>query len=525
MQAQTTSKEAGSFVESGVHGSAMSSTLPSQGQPPIAELTLPPMPRRQSCDRCHELKVRCVTDGHDNNTLGLGVIGEESEASRGRSVIAPIPCARCSKAGAVCIFSPQLRSGRPRVHRHPVRKRARRSSRCPSSPAELSPTHSQSLSPRPPAFNFPLPETRPGIERQSQSRTAPLLLSTTASPNFDVVYRRPDLNTPTTLLSDFGLPGHQGHFPNRQDHFHPLPHTAEDSSSEFGPSFSESILSATSVTTDNTWMFSGSAENLLEEATQANLRINRAGRMLSTLARALLTIASPAINEIFDAGCSLISFMDRYAARRMISPHIPLERRRASSDVYRIPHGAIGSSAPISKATDTAISLMALASHQMLLGIFEDLCSSFLSQINSGQAATPPNTPSTGAFFGSSHSQMLAMTNLISHLMEQLDRALRSLAVGQQDAPEGSEGLIAAASVAVASTHDAEFDHALDFGNPPPPSQAHQEPDFDGQKHNRRTPQTLQEGVVSVIFNQVEQRQTRAREQVLMLRRLLGGRS
>ncbi|KAK0671474.1 hypothetical protein QBC41DRAFT_354275 [Cercophora samala] len=528
MEAQTTRKEPGSLPGSGVHGSIMS-TLPSQGQPPITVPTLPPMPRRQSCDRCHELKVRCVTDGHDNTALGLGVIGEESEASRGRSVIAPVPCARCSKAGTVCIFSPQLRSGRPRVHRHPVRKRARRSSICPSSPAEVSPTDSQSLSPRPATFSFPVSKPRLDFRRQSQVQPTPLLLSTTLSPSLDGMYasqRGHDIDTPATILSNFTLPASQGHFPGNHDHFHVFSH-AEASGVEFVPPFSESILSATSTTTDHAWVYSGSSDTFLEEVTQINLRIHRAGRMLSTITRALLTIASPAINEIFDVGCSLISFLDRYAARQMTSPQTPLENRRSGSDGYRISHGSTSTSAPMSSAIETATSLTALSSHQLLLGMFEDISTSFLAQINSGQAATPPSTPSRGAFFGPSHGQMLAIVNLISHLMEQLDRAFQSLGVRQQDTSEGSEVLTAAASsVAVASTHDSEFDHALGFGRHPPlqAGQPSQGPvAFEGQKEEKRTARSLQEGVVSVIFSQVEQRQMWTREQVTMLRRLLGG--
>lgn len=61
------------------------------------------MPRRQSCDRCHEQKVRCVTLEQDGS--GLGPIAEEDEATLGMQVVAEIPCVRCRKAGALCIFS------------------------------------------------------------------------------------------------------------------------------------------------------------------------------------------------------------------------------------------------------------------------------------------------------------------------------------------------------------------------------------------------------------------------------------
>ncbi|KAK0737343.1 hypothetical protein B0T21DRAFT_287364 [Apiosordaria backusii] len=533
-------KEPGSIPGSRVRGSTMSS-LPSQGQPPIVEPALPPMPRRQSCDRCHELKVRCVTDGYDD-TLGLGGIGEESEATRGRSVIAPIPCVRCSKAGAVCIFSPQLRSGRPRVHRHPARKRARRSSKCSSSPTELSPTHSKSLSPRPSMFNFLPSSTRPELETYSHPQTAPLLLSTIVPPNLDGDYSSQggaDLGTPATLMSSFGLPVNHDHFPVHHDHFQTFSHSTGGSSAQCAPTFSENLLSATSTTSDNPWMYPSSSEGYLQEATQINLRIHRAGRMLLPLTRTLLTISSPAINEVFDAACSLISFVDRYVTRQMISPEASLlDKTRTGSDAYQIGPATIrssvpghslhgfSSSSPINSAAETSISLVVLASHQLLLGIFEDLCTSFLFRINRGRPTTPPNTPSTGGvFFGSSHSQMPAMANLISHLMEQLDRVLQSLAA-QQDTAESSGGLTvaaaAAAAAAAASTHDGGFDHELACGHPPEASQISQNPSFEGQKNTRLTPQPKDGGVVSMILIQVEQRQVRAREQMMTLKRLLG---
>ncbi|KAK4197151.1 hypothetical protein QBC40DRAFT_286078 [Triangularia verruculosa] len=486
------------------------SALSSQGQLPIIDSTLPPMPRRQSCDRCHEQKVRCVTNAYDPSTPGLGTIREETQASRGRSVVASIPCVRCSKAGAVCIFSPQLRSGRPRVHRHPVRKRARRSSKCSSSP-----TQSQSLSPRPFTFSFSAPNTTAELESQSHTPTTPLLLSTTILPSFERSYSNQggtDYSSPTTPLSNFGLPINQDGISLRHNHFQAMPHSVESSSAEFMSQFSDKVLSATSTATSTAtsnvvWMYSDSSEEHLEEVTQINLRIHRAGRILCSLTRTLLATSSPAINEIFDAACSLIGFMDRYATQQMISPSTP--------DGYQISPGVTGGSAPIKSATETSICLTALASHQLLLGVLEDLCTSFLSVIDRGRSARSPNTPST-----SSHSQMLAMANLISHLLEQLDRALRSLTI-QHATPESSEGLTVAAA-AVASTHDSEFDHALGFGHPPEASLPCRTSGYVGQDHEKRAPPLHQSGVLSMILAQVEQRQVRTRKQLVMLKGLLG---
>jgi hypothetical protein len=62
------------------------------------------MPRRQSCDRCHEQKVRCVTQGLDG-ALTLGGIPEQADSNSNGHVVSSIPCVRCRKAGAVCIYS------------------------------------------------------------------------------------------------------------------------------------------------------------------------------------------------------------------------------------------------------------------------------------------------------------------------------------------------------------------------------------------------------------------------------------
>ncbi|KAL2170660.1 hypothetical protein VTG60DRAFT_4585 [Thermothelomyces hinnuleus] len=68
----------------------------------------PCMPRRQSCDRCHEQKVRCVTEGAAGSEA-LGGIAEEGTQNPGGHVVSSVPCVRCRKAGAVCIYSLAVR--------------------------------------------------------------------------------------------------------------------------------------------------------------------------------------------------------------------------------------------------------------------------------------------------------------------------------------------------------------------------------------------------------------------------------
>ena len=64
----------------------------------------PPMLRRQSCDRCHRQKVRCVTEVQDG-AVTLASIDEESESSLAGRAVAATPCVRCRKAGEDCSYS------------------------------------------------------------------------------------------------------------------------------------------------------------------------------------------------------------------------------------------------------------------------------------------------------------------------------------------------------------------------------------------------------------------------------------
>ncbi|KAI1147411.1 hypothetical protein F4825DRAFT_437429 [Nemania diffusa] len=58
------------------------------------------MPLRQTCDRCRELKVRCKR----GTVQGASTDGNTAGLSR--------PCARCSRVGVMCKYSPRHRSGR-----------------------------------------------------------------------------------------------------------------------------------------------------------------------------------------------------------------------------------------------------------------------------------------------------------------------------------------------------------------------------------------------------------------------------
>ena len=65
-----------------------------------------PMPRRQSCDRCHGQKVRCFTNGPEEIFEPGGTA--DDEVSMNGHFVSSYPCMRCEKAGALCVFSGKL---------------------------------------------------------------------------------------------------------------------------------------------------------------------------------------------------------------------------------------------------------------------------------------------------------------------------------------------------------------------------------------------------------------------------------
>ncbi|KAK4461214.1 hypothetical protein QBC42DRAFT_227770 [Cladorrhinum samala] len=402
----------------------------------------PPMPRRQSCDRCHEQKVRCVTPGQDGS--GLGPVAEEDEATLGMQVVAEIPCVRCRKAGALCIFSPQLRSGRPRIHKPPThassRKRRSRQgpSRCASSSPSTSPAVSQSSSPRSMPPNFAPGNIDPSLAHSVAGSPANLS-------QFDP--REHDFEDPHGLhqehqwvLGAFESDNAQ-YLGNNLCHpppFTQLPEAYPLSGSPFFIGHTSGAASSTeTVLTDYSWAIPSLPEpennTFPEEISQMNLRIHRAAQGLCPLVVTSLSLSTPAVNEVFDASCAFINIVDRYVARRTQSvsqSHMQIngiqeEKSRNGSDAIHI-------------ATETSMIMSIVACHQLILGAFEFLCASFTAELTGIQMSMPTTSrmqQSGGPLQNT--QQILAMMNLISHLLNQLSQSVSSLASAGQDSPAG----------------------------------------------------------------------------------------
>ncbi|KAK4135795.1 hypothetical protein BT67DRAFT_376242, partial [Trichocladium antarcticum] len=353
--------------------------------PRTVDPVLPPMPRRQSCDRCHEQKVRCVSDARDG-LLSRGGMAKEGQATPGRHVVSSAPCARCRKAGAVCIYSRTFGMG---------------DSKPPNQHSET---------------------------QQVQEHVPPQIVSLSpaaTTPRCDQTHQlAPDLATPPIpdqwLMSPFGSESSQ--FSTGMCQLSSFSQPTAAPTIPCVPLFEEPCpdmpSAAGDVVGDYAWAHPGVPDYSLEELAQINLRIHLAGRALATPARALVSMSSPAVDDIFGAACSLVNIVDRYAAKGAVPPP------RLTDDEGGV---LAQSSLVIDSALGASIHLMIHACHQALLGVFEDLSTSFLVQLTALQQPTPPGTPPGPAVFPPCSAQVGVMTNLMNHLAEQLDRAIGSL--------------------------------------------------------------------------------------------------
>ncbi|KAK3298747.1 uncharacterized protein B0H64DRAFT_386075 [Chaetomium fimeti] len=468
---------------------------PPRSQP--LDPVLPPMPRRQSCDRCHEQKVRCVTEG-PNGALTLGGIAEEGESNPDGHVVAPVPCGRCRKAGTVCIYSPQLRSGRPRRRRDsniaPPRKRTRRASRCSSS----SSSSQTSFQPSPPSSSHALSHPFGGMgfnnSEHSQESTHEFVPSRTVSSPVvttpiceQITHHSLGLDTPPPT-EDWQTPSYHCDSTQSLADMCPVTSFPAGPSVAYAPVFQDPaanlVPAAENIVGGYSWCLPASSDYFLEELGQINVRIHLAGRALPSPVGAPAPWSWPATNNGFDAACSLIDAVDRFAARRQAAP-------------FSEPPNAHTDGRTIDAALDSSACLMVHACHQALLGIFEHLSAALLLYLaEQQQQQTPPRTPPDATFLPPYQTQAVIMTNLISHLLNQLDRAFLSLSAtsnhahSQQHPQQQQQNHKAGVLRSMAG---------FDQGPPPGPSG----------------------GAADALFSEMAQRQSKVRGQVKAVERLL----
>lgn len=335
----------------------------------------------------------------------------------------------------------QLRSGRPR-RRHDLaapqaKKRARRASK--SSSTASSPTLCQPSPPSSLRRAATLPnslssvglgqlETLEELSREPRSQHS--------SPSFQ---QNTPLPSPTAasppLFEPTSHPSALLNTPPLTEHWETTPYCADSTNPMMGgmcqmatfatipsvptaPLFPDStthMVPPTEHAMDGyTWGYPATSDNLLQELGDIDFRIHQARRSLLLPHCTPAPWSSPGVNEAFDAACSLVDVVDRFAAKR----------RMPSSDVHL---ASIGS---LETALETSTRLMIHSCHEALLGIFEHLSASLLSHLSHPQhQQTPPRTPPHAAAFlpQQGNPQAAIVANSIRHLISQLDRAISSL--------------------------------------------------------------------------------------------------
>jgi hypothetical protein len=189
----------------------------------------------------------------------------------------------------------------------------------------------------------------------------------------------------------------------------------------------------------------------------------------------------------------LIDAVDRFATRRQVAP-------------FSEPSNTQTNRGTVDAALDSSACLTVHACHQALLGIFEHLSTALLLYLAEQQQQTPPRTPPDAAFLPPCNTQAVIMTNLISHLLNQLDRAFLSLS---SSSPSHSH------SHPHAQQHQQHQNHkpailrsmATPAGLPPTPETT-------WQIGSSNAP-------ADILFNEMSQRQRKVRGQVKAVERLL----
>ncbi|KAK0632907.1 hypothetical protein B0T14DRAFT_47815 [Immersiella caudata] len=379
--------------------------------------TTPQMPRRQSCDRCHNQKVRCHTDGPEEIFIPGGT-ADNQVISNGRFV-SSFPCRRCTKAGAPCIFSPQLRSGRPRLTRNSKRIPT---STMPSS-ARPPPSPSKSISSSPLSISTPYfgltdlvnPEdygSIPGL----QVPPVPLALDPTG------------ILTPVSHLSteDQGNLGGFGPWLGSPFTPHNIPLSyleapCSSASSNLLPrdatGRAPSLFAAVSATspsgvlpvTDFVWDdYSLSFEDQFEELGQIHKRIYQIARSVRSVTA---SSSSPLAEEIFKAGSWLVNLTTRYTTSRQFELGSGPSPQPTLSNVHN--------------SVDTSFCLMVIGCHQVILAVFQGILASLVHSFrDTSQSHCPSETPTFTSSLATETDKILKLAN---NFLGQFDGSLVGL--------------------------------------------------------------------------------------------------
>lgn len=349
------------------------------------------LPWRQSCDRCHGQKVRCVGVGAQGSAQFLP---DDHEAVQNPGQ-ASVPCARCKRAGVLCIYSPQLPPGRPTMRRRRS-QRSRHHKRLQQGVQSYSPRFSSpsldsmSLDPFvlwPTAPSDPYAENAATMHEGSESIALYAPESSSAlgalSPSFL------DGNTPTWLLD---------------------PTPALTTSPEQEPRAEFDL---------------DEVEKTLEELTELSQRCYRAARMVTKSGETTLSVSSSGVNEITNVTTSLI-----YITNRLVRGQDQQTRHFSHPSQTMNPLLELPLHPKEVTSLDPGIVLMILSCYHRLLVAFGDICSSLCLQLNHCSLVmpeltphiTPPSSLAGTELSPGSTPQAVMMVKLISYLLRRLDR-------------------------------------------------------------------------------------------------------
>ncbi|KAF2098828.1 hypothetical protein NA57DRAFT_56466 [Rhizodiscina lignyota] len=390
-----------------------------------------PLPLRQSCDRCHGLKVRCIR----NAEVGLETLPSES-------------CSRCRRAGSVCIYSPQQKPGRP-----PLGSDAQDTA--------TSASYARKRLRQSPPRTF-----RPSVGRPSDSATQ------RGSVSVDPAQFSPFMVGEELWLSN--APGYDLDFLTAVPNMPPIESSSSQSRSQAGPSEDEVSPASRPVQSEPEGSmkqsFADAIERDTEEIADLSLRIYRAVKAVSRPGQTLLSASSPALNDIFAASETFIGIVSRCISG---CSGVNAATHLHNDDVSMFPtppdwdddcfsgsrhHGGMCSSA--GKSADLGVVLMIVACHQRLLTAFWSILCSIAHQlrrcgqhkqtlfppidqqvrrsvnlsIGGGQTFSPPERQRSEDFQTNPFSfmempttQALVVVKLVAHQLQRLNRALDQL--------------------------------------------------------------------------------------------------
>jgi hypothetical protein len=386
------------------------------------------LPLRQSCDRCHGQKVRCMRDPEEDPFVTT------DEASRGE---ATAPCSRCKKAGVACTYSPQLRSGRPSTRRDP--------SSYTTTPRKRPCTADQSCSPLLLSLSQPLPTT---LTPSPDVPLDPLILLPTIHTDDHSEYTTTDHEN--NLLSE-NIASYGSEFSTDLDVYplvRPIMATYLDGNTTTG--HADQTPSITAVPEQEPVPelelnpAAHTVERTLEELAELSQRCCRATRLISASGPTALSVTSSGVNEVADVTSSLVNLVTR-----LIHNH---DNQVILPDVGHFYHPSRGIDLSLEfphcqrmiRTPDTGISLMILACYQRLVVAFERICSLIHLQLEESNATvlepipqlTPPRSLRGSESMLGSTTQAVMITKLISYLLHRLDRALVPLAAWTEGKPQ-----------------------------------------------------------------------------------------